>query len=576
MKVPSASISNQGYSLKGRLLDWVMIGGVFAIAFELIVLRPIGTHFSIIQGVYGDTRFINFILEHIYRWFSGLEPSLWNTPMFYPFPLTLAFSDNLLGMAPLYAGLRWGGLDQESALQGWFLASFILNYAAAAFALSRLKFSAPASAMGALFFTFGLPMLAQENHYQLLYRFCIPLACVFFWEFAAAPRLAKLAVVAFLVTWQLHISVYLGIFLVLLLAALALVMPFFLAEPEGEAARWKALLLYWPGKVKAAWLGSRAAERWLCFLVLAASLASLVIFFRPYAEAQQLYGFTRNWDQVAIMLPRLQSYLVADHLGYWSAISTQLWGMPGMRNEHQLFPGWVLYALVVTGMVWRARSSQRKMALIHLLVVALLVVLSLYVNGFSLWRVLYTLPGLDSIRSVTRVQLALMWPLALFGAYTLDALRSAVRKPLLAALVSLLIIAAFAAEALNYSDDLQFTKNHAQQRVTDLRSQLPATLPAQPILFLAVDPDVSSVTSDMDAALLAQDLNASSLNGYSGNVPPGYQPATSCIEAPRQIIRYMHFAHITEMGFYLNMMQRVVPIGFKDCDPAWWKAMPPE
>jgi hypothetical protein len=36
----------------------------------------------------------------------------------------------------------------------------------------------------------------------------------------------------------------------------------------------------------------------------------------------------------------------------------------------------------------------------------------------------------------------------------------------------------------------------------------------------------------------------------------------------------MDFAGISSESFYLEMMKRVVPIDFKDCDPSWWEQMP--
>ncbi len=557
---------------KQQLLNGALIWGVFALALALIVIRPLGLHFSIIRGVYGDTRLINFILEHVTRWFAGQDASLWNTNSFYPFPLTLAFSDNLLGAAPFYAILRWTGLDQETALQGWYLVGFFLNYAAASFALSRLKFSAPAITLGAFFFTFGLPMLAQESHYQLLYRFCVPLACTLLWEFALNARLRTLGWIVFLVVWQLFMGVYTGVFLILLLAALFLLMPFFMAQ--GTAPLWKARLTFWLARFRQAWAQSSLPERALTPLISTALLASLAWLFAPYVEVQRLYGFARGWEEVTNMLPRLQSYWVDDRLPYWYPISIRLWGMPTMRNEHQLFAGLGVYALLAVGVISRKPSPQRKVAFLHLLALLVLVLLTLDVGGFSLWRAVYILPGMSSIRSVTRVQLVLMWPLALFCAYTLDAWRVSVQKPVWVALGTLLVGAALLAEPFLYTDGIQFSKTHAQNRLTELRNQLPAVIPARPILFVAVKKDESFVISEADGMLLAQDLNWPTLNGYFGNFPPEYHPADSCIELPRRIISYMRFAHITDEGYYLGMMARVVPVGFSDCDPSWWKKMP--
>jgi hypothetical protein len=40
------------------------------------------------------------------------------------------------------------------------------------------------------------------------------------------------------------------------------------------------------------------------------------------------------------------------------------------------------------------------------------------------------------------------------------------------------------------------------------------------------------------------------------------------------IKNYMDFAGITSESFYLEIIKRVVPLGFEDCDPSWWVKMP--
>jgi hypothetical protein len=74
--------------------------------------------------------------------------------------------------------------------------------------------------------------------------------------------------------------------------------------------------------------------------------------------------------------------------------------------------------------------------------------------------------------------------------------------------------------------------------------------------------------------LLSQELGWSTLNGYSGNYPPGYQTSDSCKQLPVLIKNYMDFAGISSEAFYLEMIKRIVPLGFTDCDPRWWEQIP--
>jgi hypothetical protein len=70
---------------------------------------------------------------------------------------------------------------------------FLFNYIAAVYVLKKLGFKPLAVGAAAFFFSFGLPLLAQENHAQLIYRCGVPVACYFLWEFSERPKLWKLS-----------------------------------------------------------------------------------------------------------------------------------------------------------------------------------------------------------------------------------------------------------------------------------------------------------------------------------------------------------------------------------------------
>ncbi len=74
--------------------------------------------------------------------------------------------------------------------------------------------------------------------------------------------------------------------------------------------------------------------------------------------------------------------------------------------------------------------------------------------------------------------------------------------------------------------------------------------------------------------LLAQELGWATLNGYSGNNPPGYKSAESCDQLPARIKTFMDYAGIEGSNNYLDIVKRVIALGFVDCDPSWWEKMP--
>src|SRR5262249_54654073 len=130
--------------------------------------------FALVPGDLGDARFINYVLEHDYRWAirDPNHPDLWSTPALFPLPNTLAFSDNLLGVAPLYGLWRVLGAGPQTALQLWALTCAILDFGAFwLYARRCWSLGAFASGLAAFVFAFGNVRIAQINHLQLLPQF---------------------------------------------------------------------------------------------------------------------------------------------------------------------------------------------------------------------------------------------------------------------------------------------------------------------------------------------------------------------------------------------------------------------
>jgi hypothetical protein len=552
----------------GKVLNQAPLWLLLILGMWLVVLRPLGAHLALVPGDLGDARFNNYILEHFYQWITGRVGDYWTAPFFFPFQFTTAFSDNLLGSAPFYALFRGLGLDRATAFQGWYILGYLLNFAAAGWVLWRLGLKPLAVGAGAFFFAFGLPLLAQENHAQLLYHFCIPLACYSLWRFHQRPRLKTLILLGLWLVWQFYLTIYMGIFLSMLLVVLFLLFPFF---PPPQTFRQR--LAIWPKSLLEAWRASTAAGRIFALAAAAALGLGFVMLIWPYYHTSRLYGFSRSLIEVWVMIPRYQSYLLADNSRLWGSLS-RLITMANLRWEQQLFPGLAVVALVLAGIAARFQTANRKLAWLHFTAALVLIALTLQVGGISLYLLIYLLPGINSIRAVPRIFLVVMWPLALFIAWVVDGLllQSSQQHRWMQA-AAYLLVGLLVAESVFYTH-ATYVKADAQARLDALAQQIPSVVPANPILFVAENPQDPSYATEIDAMLLSQQLGWSTLNGYSGNYPPGYDYPSSCKQLPVLIKNYMDFAGISSETFYLEMMKRVVPLGFTDCDPAWREHMP--
>jgi hypothetical protein len=551
-----------------KTIDYAPVWLLFILGFALVILRPLGSHVALIPGDLGDARFNNYVLEHFYQWVTGLTRDYWNAPFFFPFPRTITFSDNLLGSAPFYVLFRWIGFDMSSAFQGWYIFGCLLNFSAAGYVLWRLAFKPLGIGIGAFFFAFGLPLLAQENHAQLLYHFCIPLACYALWRFYQAPRLHHLVSLAAWLVWQFYLTIYMGIFLILLLAAITILLPFIV-----EAETFLKRLAIWPRRLMDAWAGAHLTEKVFAVLSLAILSLGLWSIIQPYYQTSTVYGFSRSWEEVSRLLPRWQSYLLADHSQLWGSISSLFSDLP-LPHEHQLFPGLAAVLLILVGIIMRFHTQNTRLAWLHFSAALALIALTLQVSDHSLYWLVWRLPGMNSLRAITRIILVIMWPLSLFMAWVADGVIQRFRQQRRWMLMGVyLVTGLLVAESVFYSHST-YDKTIALARLDSLRQQIPVIVPQDPILFVARDQQEAFWAKELDAMLLAQQMGWPTLNGYSGNDPPGYQPADSCKQLPARIENYMEFAGISSPTFYLDMIKRVVPIGFADCHPDWWIDMP--
>ncbi len=494
-----------------RLPRWLPPLALFTLGMWLVPLAQT-CQLACVPGDFGDARFNGIVLEHFYRWLSGQEASLFNLPFYHPMPGTLAFSDNHWGTAWIYSIYRALGWDRYDAFNLWYLTGFAANFVVTHVVFRKMGFSSLASAVAAFAFTFAMPVLARHGHAQLTYRFLIPVGLLLWQRFAADGRWRWLAGLSLAVMGQFYISIYLGYFMLLLLAAWAVAQ----WHLEGVGPRaWFAQWRRWRQPLDRRELVS-------CILIIALATIALLLLMYPYLQYSKLYGFQRSFDEVMSMTPRWRSYLLADESALWGRFSIGIGaGMP-MRQEQQMFFGVGILGLALLGWVLSFVPMRRLAARS----VVLLFILTLTVGGISLYSLVAQLPGADSIRAVARIGLVMILPLSILVAMGVDALRerSALARGTLVVLVGLMVVESATLRTSN------FDPAESRQRVSQLRAGLPDPLPENAVLFNPIHPGVPFHITELDTAILAQEVGRPTLNGYSGNTPPGYSPLS--IEIP--------------------------------------------
>jgi hypothetical protein len=532
----------------GSVTDYLPL--VFFLSFGLIFisLRQ-SDFFHAIPGDLGDARFNNLILEHLYRWITGKDRSLWSPGFFYPYQGTLSFSDNHLGTFLIYALLRALGFSPEYAFVGWYTAAAPLNYLCCYYALRKYGLTAKGSAAGAFIFAFALTAIAQYQHAQLNYRFAIPLAMLSWQQLIDSSHVRHLTATAFWVTVQFYCSIYLGYFLLLLLGASFIAL--YLVRHTNDVTRRPHQVLLNIAK-------SPRTELARNFLAILGCAIALVALLHPYLHYSKLYGFQGDPAEISTMLPRPWSYLLADNSGIWGALSVKLPSIP-MRHEHQMFFGLAAAVLATIGSI-RNTCRWTNNALISL---ALLVLITLYVHGHSFYIALQYLPGAGAIRAVSRIGAVMLFPIGLLAGNGYDWLSDSCKqtftpsKSIACALLTLLMLAEYATLA---STRVPITE--WRNRLSMLKKQVPENLAKNAIIFVPPQRDTPLFMTELDGMSLAQALDRNTLNGYSGKIPNDfYFPNTNpCEQATNRIAGYVRFTHQSESKFD-DLLGRIIVAG---------------
>lgn len=543
---------------------WLPLG-VFSLWFLCVAWQDFDG-LQRIPGDIGDARLNNYFLENVFLFFTGRTPSLWHLPFFTPFPWVLGFSDNLFGSAPVYMLFRFLGAPSDTAFQLWFMAGHAVNFAAAWWALRRLGGSNPAACVGALIFAFALPTMAHMGHAQLHYRAGIPLALVFMAEFLEHQRLRALLLTFAWLVWQFWAGVYMGFFALLLMFLMVVVhlaLSVFRPATHGLLAQASALTVDWSDRDLTARVALIAG-----FTLL---LAALLLLFWPYLQVMDIYGAKRSWDEISVMLPRPQSYILSDQSALWGGAGSTLFADIPMRHEHQMFAGAVPLLMVVAGLVAGFRFGAPRAVWLMTGAMALMIALTLNIGGHSLWAWFYSLPLASAIRAMTRFDQVILFPMAALAVVALDTLRvrRGARPMRVASAVVIVLGIAEMMQNTAHTSSRQEWRDRIAAAEAVFDAAAPGGLSGDSILFMA-QRDGPYFANELDAMWVAARHGVPTMNGYSGNLPPGSNPqfGTDCSEIARRIGGYQAlFPTDTPDADYAALAGRVVPVGFPHCAP---------
>lgn len=508
---PRSGDVRSGGAIRAGAAVWAAPMLAFSIGIIVSAWQTLASGFRLVQGDLGDTRLVNFTLEHSYRWLCGmpLAEDLWSPPIFFPVRDVAFYTDLLLGVAPLYWPWRWLGASPETSYQLWMLSIWGLNFFAAYLLLRRgLRTTAVGAAAGAYLFSFASSIMVNIVHQQL------------------APRFY------------------------LLLSLAGMVAIFRRPEPAGsKVRRWWAGAAFWGGLVAQLY----TAVYPLVFFVLAGAVAAILVLFAGGLRRPALAVLRRNATALivtgvaaaVVSAPAALRYAsTADEVGLRSADRISYprilsWFLTGRTNriygglQTALDLGFdskvsknnglgvITLATAATGL-WLGRR-RRDVQLVVAGFAGLVILTLVLPGGWSPWLLVRRLlPPAAALRAVARVGLMALFPAALGLAIVADRLAGAKRWGIVA-LISLCVVAEQSHRAPTYD------KAANRQRIESTARRVPSGATA--FVLVAAGASWHGHLHD-DAAWVALASGVPTINGRSGNAPRGWTLARPALTEP--------------------------------------------
>ena len=309
-----------------RLLPFFLAGALYAaLAIALtwpLVLSP-GTS---VPNDLGDPLLNTYLIAWNARTVP-LTERWWNLPQFYPLTGATAFSEHLLGLAPITTPITQLTGNPLLAYNAAFLLSFVLCGLSAhvlAFVLTRRH---DVALLAGLAFAFAPYRISQLAHLQVLSAYWMPLSLAGLHLYFRDRRARWL--VLFAGAWLLQ-ALACGYYLFYLSALVALWIAWFAIGRE----RWSGI-----ARVVAVWA--------------LAGIAMAPIAY-GYLTFQRAYGLRRWPEEIEAFSADIASLLKAPD-------SLLLWGWLGVvdRPESALFPGMTVVLLTLAGLISAWVASAR-------------------------------------------------------------------------------------------------------------------------------------------------------------------------------------------------------------------------
>lgn len=363
---------------------------IFALGFWFFCTGILGSDLAYIPGDLGDSRFINYLLEHGYQFIIGDQDSFWNATFMHPFPNTIAISDNMIGTLPIYAVFRFTGMEQELAYQFWWMSICALNYWLTFIVIKKWFKRTDLAILVAFVFAFSIFNLYQLNYMQMTIRFIIPFTIY------AATKLVETGKHKYFLYFSLGLLIQ--YYCVIYTAFFLMYFSFgYIAVYATVSKRWSFVRELF---VTGAWKKT--------ILIGTSGILLLLLLMYPYLEMSRILGF-KMYDDVKWNIPMINGYFLPHS-------SSLFWGwMHEVARPNRegwwlqsVFIGFVplffLFSIPALWIYWKVKKIKvNKLVLALTITIAGIALLFVRLeNGLTLYAAIFKFPGMNSMRVLNR------------------------------------------------------------------------------------------------------------------------------------------------------------------------------
>ena len=331
-------------SQKPLIIEAAFAGAFFS-ALTVAKTYPLISHFGThLPDNLGDPVLVTWILAWGSHALTTDPWNLFNANIFYPVQNTLALSEHMIAVVPVFATIYSITENPIFAYNTVFFLSFIWCGLSMFLLVHHWTKDFWASLLSGCLFAFAPIRFAQMSHMQLYNFYWAPLALLFLDRFVHSKRWTDLTWFAVFYWLQMLCSVYLGWFTTIAAAV---------------------YILYSMIYIDRSLLSRRMVSRYALFII--SSLVILLPFHIPYYVIQQQWKLLSPLQEsIYWSADPLVHYLSPPHLFndvYLSFLRSHFPMLAWPRGEMLLFPGFVIGILVVIGYLPIVTSLQSCKAL---------------------------------------------------------------------------------------------------------------------------------------------------------------------------------------------------------------------